>query len=240
MKYFFFALITLSATPVVHISPLQLFIVWNVGQGQWTTSVNSESCLHFDIGGESFPWKKVRKLCEKKENRIYLSHWDWDHVGGLSRWPWGWKRHKTCIALRPLGKSSLKKMKLLSGFTDCQELTREIQIWTPRSAKDSNSQSHVLKFQRILLPGDSPTSQEKFWRPTNLTQDVTLLILGHHGSATSTSEDTLKQMPALRMAISSARWSRYGHPHPDVQARLKRKKVPLLRTEDWGHLHFQQ
>lgn len=240
MKYFFWALITLSATPTLHLSPHQFFIVWNVGQGQWTTFVDSESCLHFDIGGERFPWHKVRKLCEQKRNSIFLSHWDWDHIGGLARWPWGWSRRNLCIALHPQGKSSPKKMKLLRVFQSCRETPKDLIIWTPRAAKNSNSQSHVVSFNKILLPGDSPANQENIWGSLPFTQTATLLVLGHHGSATSTSEALLKQLPQLRLAISSARWRRYGHPHPDVQARLRRAQVPLLRTEDWGNLYFQQ
>lgn len=240
MKYVFFILITLSASPLYHLSPHQYFIVWNVGQGQWTTFVDAESCLHFDLGGEFFPWKKIRKLCQQKQNKIYLSHWDWDHIGGLSRWPWSWSRNKTCLALRPLGKSSPKKMRLLSSFPFCKNTEQAVRLWTPPSAKDSNSRSHVIRFQNILLPGDSPTSQEKIWILSPLVQDVTVMVLGHHGSATSTSAALLARLPGLRLAVSSARWRRYGHPHPDVQARLRLARVALVRTEDWGNLLFQK
>lgn len=240
MKYFFVILITLSATPSYHQSPHQQFTVWNVGQGQWTTFVSYDQCLHFDFGGEFFPWQKARKLCEKKKNLFFLSHWDWDHIGGLARLPARWDRHKTCIALRPQGKSTRKKMKLINSFKSCPDVAENVKIWTPPAVGDSNSQSHVLSFKNILLPGDSPKQQERRWVSSRVIDRIAVIVLGHHGSATSTSEDLLQRLPALRTAISSARWQRYGHPHPDVQARLLRARIPLLRTEDWGHLHFQQ
>jgi hypothetical protein len=47
------------------------FIIWNVGQGQWTTYDTLEICYHFDVGGEHFPLKKIRQLCRHKQNEIY-------------------------------------------------------------------------------------------------------------------------------------------------------------------------
>jgi beta-lactamase superfamily II metal-dependent hydrolase len=40
------------------------------------------------------------------------------------------------------------------------------------------------------------------------------------------------------MAVVSARFTKYGHPHREVIERLKAAHVPLLRTESWGNLHF--
>jgi competence protein ComEC len=63
------------------------------------------------------------------------------------------------------------------------------------------------------------------------------LILGHHGSQTSSSQAFLTQArPGL--AIASARRARYGHPHRKVVSRLRQKKIPTLTTEDWGSLFF--
>ncbi len=74
------------------------FIVWNVGQGQWTTLVTFEECIHFDMGGERFPLKKIEKFCNKKKNFTYLSHSDWDHINGLKKWK------NTCLMNRPWAK----------------------------------------------------------------------------------------------------------------------------------------
>jgi competence protein ComEC len=90
-----------------------------------------------------------------------------------------------------------------------------------------------------LIPGDSTAPQEKIWSYHGNMQKTGFLLLGHHGSRTSTSEELLSQLPHLKVAIASARFARYGHPHLEVVRRLKKYHVALLKTEDWGNLWFE-
>lgn len=231
-------LISLSASPLRRDFLQNFMIIWNVGQGQWVTALNEDKCLHFDTGGEFFPWKKLKDICKSKENKIFLSHWDWDHIGGLSRWPSSWL---ACIALAPSGKSSKHKMKILEQFKDCEQTEKAVQQWSPENAKtlkDTNSTSHVVRYSSFLMPGDSPKTQERIWKELYWISDAKLLVLGHHGSRTSTSAELLQRMPHLHTAIASARWARYRHPHAETESLLKQHHVALLRTEDWGNLWF--
>jgi competence protein ComEC len=66
-----------------------------------------------------------------------------------------------------------------------------------------------------------------------------ILVLGHHGSRTSTSSLLLDHLPRLTAAVSSARFRKYGHPHARVRRDLAKRHIPLLRTEEWGNLHFE-
>jgi competence protein ComEC len=242
-----FLLIFLSATRLGSDRYFQAyFVIWNVGQGQWTTWSDDQTCTHFDVGGERSPLREIKSLCGTKDNRIYLSHWDWDHIGLLKKA----KRILTraCIALAPLGKSSPHKMKLLETFDLCSDTStkdfsaQEVTLGkiTAPGKKNTNDASHVMLVQKnILIPGDSTTTQEKKWDLVPGISQTRYLVLGHHGSRTSTSEDLLQKMPHLKMAISSARFAKYGHPHGEVLARLQRHYVPLLRTEDWGNIWFE-
>lgn len=242
MRLFLFFLITLSASITCHIPARSYFIVWNVGQGQWVTAISASACLHFDMGGEYFPWSKISIQCKDKDNFAFFSHWDWDHMGALARWQKSMAQKDLCIALAPQGKSSPKKMQLLRSFATCKLplQPKKISIWSSDNKKNSNSQSHVLTFQKVLLPGDSPASEEKKWLHNEAIQKSKILILGHHGSQTSTSVELLKALPHLKMSISSARWGRYHHPHSAVEYRLREARIPLIRTEDWGNLWLEQ
>lgn len=220
------------------------FIVWNVGQGQWSTLVEDTTCHHYDMGGEKNPLRSVARLCRDKENFISLSHWDSDHIGFAAR-----ARSllpQACLEIPPLGKSSPHKMKILSIYPACAaggtSPSHELTHFTDADlAKKTNELSHVILVKgKILVPGDSTAKQEKTWSHVVSLAKVKLLLLGHHGSRTSTSEELLSELPHLRVAISSARFARYGHPHQEVARRLKRHHVPLLKTEDWGHLWFEQ
>jgi competence protein ComEC len=63
-----------------------------------------------------------------------------------------------------------------------------------------------------------------------------VLAVAHHGSRTSSGDAFIAAVhPAL--AIVSAGWhSRYGHPHPEVVARLRDAGVPLVNTAGLGAL----
>lgn len=242
MKFFILCLILFSASLVSDEKPHRsYFVIWNVGQGQWTTAITSSECLHFDMGGEYFPWRKILQQCADKKNFVFLSHWDWDHIGALSKTSWVRQFSHLCLALRPLGTSSSHKMQILNQIPPCapDKLPESVKIWSPALQANSNAESHVIRYKDILIPGDSPATQEKLWRRVSWLQDIKILILGHHGSRTSTSEDLLKSLPSLRTGIASARWARYHHPHSAVEYRLHQRRVALLKTEDYGNIWIE-
>jgi competence protein ComEC len=218
------------------------FVVWNVGQGQWTTEVHPTYCLHFDMGGEKDPTSAVLRACGGKKQFLFLSHWDQDHISFAKRF--AQNAGSTCLWAIPLGGSSDKKMKDLKKIKLCsttslqwldQKLLHQPKLDQRLSANDL---SRVFLSGGILLPGDSTIRQEKFW-VSKIKLQVDGLVLGHHGSRTSTSNLLLTKLPKLRWAVSSAREKKYGHPHREILMRLKAHHIPLLRTEDWGHIHFE-
>lgn len=260
-----FLLLSLSSKFTASEQNLQSqFIIWNVGQGQWTTLSQENACIHFDFGGESLPLLKLKSLCYRKKNILLLSHWDLDHISGIAKikhWP------HVCLRASPDDSMiSNYKKKLMLGVQNCDgkglsedlELTEKFLfdtdssiLFSPASQglshppqkrainkRSNNDLSFVYATGSILIPGDSTQHQEKIWSKNSRLMSIHGLVLGHHGSRTSTSEVLLNRLPKLKWAVASARWVRYKHPHPEVISRLKKHKVPLLLTEDWGHLHF--
>lgn len=214
------------------------FTVWNVGQGLWTTFQENRSCLHFDLGGEQVRWQTPLKVCAQKENRLYLSHWDWDHIGFIRKAARLFRQ--VCVAQSPLGEAPNWKKKIFQALHKCPEALTEVRRLSGARilGRSSNASSQVfLVRNRYLLPGDSEKAQEKVWARETL-KDVKVLVLGHHGSRTSTSAHLLNRLPHLKMAVASSRTKKYGHPHKEVAVRLKSRGISLLKTEDWGNLHF--
>lgn len=224
------------------------FIVWNVGQGLWTTLVADDHCVHFDAGGERAPWKAISSSCRQSENVLNFSHWDFDHINFIPRLMR--KFRSVCLRTAPGGEPTPRKMRLFNFLERCPTVesfeTRLIQ--GEFQGQGANARSHVFltsaspassRTAKILIPGDSPSREEKKWVRMLLDQTVWLFILGHHGSRTSTSETLVRRLPFVHMAVASSRMAKYGHPHPNVVRRLKLHGIALLKTEDWGSLRFE-
>lgn len=215
------------------------WLIWNVGQGQWLTLVENTTCSHFDFGGEVFSLKQNRSRfiqnCKNKSNQLYLSHADFDHY---SFYNFILKNSfHVCWQMRP--QEALKRITGESPF--CADFPAAIHVLhTDTEIKRRNESSSVLQVKTLLIPGDSPIQKEKIWaRHIPQKNQIEILILGHHGSQTSSSKILLSRLPRLKMAIASSRYKKYGHPHKKVLERLKIHHLNVIRTEDWGTLMIQ-
>ncbi len=235
-------------------------VFWNVGQGQWITYSKPNVCLHFDIGGEYFPISKIKNLCSRKKNLIFLSHWDLDHIGGIKKI----QQHKEwlqkfCLAQLPSYTVKASKTRLFKGIPFCRNnqstdftlipwasslnlkplTTDPFYLKHVKSKKKvlGNDLSHIYMFEDFLIPGDSPHQIITTSLRTKNPQ-IKILSLSHHGSKTGTSTALLDRLPKLKIAVSSARYAKYRHPHSEVIWALQQKGIPMLRTEDWGNIFF--
>lgn len=236
-------LVLLATQKMVDEHPTSQWVVWNVGQGQWMTYINKNYCWHFDFGGEVNPINRVTSLCSWRENILLLSHPDRDHHSFLKSLRGSLKN--LCLlgpSWRRLSHRQLKKLNV-SSIPYCNEhpmkdLAPSLFIPVKNSKQDDNRQSQIAIRKNWLIPGDALKVSEKEWLATGPTlSTVTHLLLGHHGSKTSTSDELLKALPKLRQCIASSRQKKYGHPHRDVRLRVRRY-CSLILTEDWGHLHY--
>ena len=212
-------------------TPKKYFVIWNVGQGSWSTYISQTECWHFDAGGEKFP--AAVKQCRSKVNFVFVSHDDWDHISFVRKIA-AWN---ACLVKKPRKVFSESKEKLFDSFKKCPPLEGASEInWEPHGKKPNDlSRVYFLKNPGVLIPGDSTRSEEKYWGPKVAGLKIKWWLLGHHGSLSSSSK-TLVELVGKPMAVASARWAKYHHPHPIVEARLRQKGIPVLRTEDWGNI----
>ncbi len=215
-------------------------IVWNVGQGQWITQSSLSECLHFDIGGETSPLEAVDRICHTLFNAVYFTHSDLDHIRFVKiaahRLPF------FCIAQRPMDVlTSPLKISLFSQLKNCEVRREDVQtILSPEFMFHKNASQVFLVAQRWLIPGDSPQAEERLWIDKILSKSaIRFLILGHHGSRTSTGSNLLRALSSLEVTVASARRAKYGHPHPQTLKRLASHGLLPLTTEDFGHLRFR-
>jgi competence protein ComEC len=101
--------------------------------------------------------------------------------------------------------------------------------------EDVNEDSLVLLVEygsfQALFTGDAGLPAEAALRPTLVPVD--LLKVGHHGSRGSTGAELLDSLRPLAAVISVGR-NEYGHPAPETLDRLRRRQVPVLRTDQDG------
>lgn len=225
--------------------------VWNVGQGQWVTLSDNKHCYHFDVGGESLyaknTLKKVLSLCRLKLNEIYISHGDKDHTLNLSALIRALEQSRTPLCRGDIPTDPIKKKTKwsprFSDLTRCPTEGRLKKIYAGRAnAKERNNHSQVYFFagrKNILIPGDSPIEEEKIWSQSLWIRRTDVLVLGHHGSRTSTGRPLLTKLFHLKLAIASSRKIRYGHPHKETLQRLEKEKIPTVSTESWGDLKIE-
>ncbi|WP_439426202.1 DNA internalization-related competence protein ComEC/Rec2 [Oenococcus alcoholitolerans] len=74
-------------------------------------------------------------------------------------------------------------------------------------------------------------------RYPGLTAD--LIKLGHHGSNTSSDEDTLKAWKINIGVISAGRSNRYGHPKQEVLQTVRKLKIKTFNTQVHGMIRFR-
>ena len=89
---------------------------------------------------------------------------------------------------------------------------------------------------RLLFQADAGLPVEG--RLAGTVGPVELLKVGHHGSRSATSDAWLAELRPREAVISVGRHNHYGHPAPEVLARLARYGITILRTDERGTITF--
>jgi len=105
---------------------------------------------------------------------------------------------------------------------------------------DANEHGVVLRVTygavHLLFQADAGLPVEG--RLAGTVGPVELLKVGHHGSRSATSVAWLDELAPHEAVISVGRHNRYGHPTPEVLARLAAHGVTVLRTDERGTITF--
>jgi competence protein ComEC len=105
-----------------------------------------------------------------------------------------------------------------------------------RRETDLNENSVVLRLSYgafdALFTGDAGWPAESALAGS--VGPVELLKVGHHGSAGGTRPPWLRELTPRVAVVSAGRGNRYGHPAPEVIARLGGAGIPVYRTDRGG------
>lgn len=103
---------------------------------------------------------------------------------------------------------------------------------------DSNSNSVAIKLSYgesdFIFTGDADYKSERAMIASGLDLDCEVLSVGHHGSASATSESFLEATTPEYAIISCGKDNSYGHPHKEVLQFLQDFEVEIFRNDEMG------
>jgi competence protein ComEC len=207
---------------------------------------------HLDAGGRTLaPW--LRATGVRRVDLLVVSHLDDDHSGGArslmrairvdalaSSLPDG----HPIVAAAPAARRCARGDRWTWGEAEFEWL-HPADPPEPARRSPTNAASCVLRVRHpagtVLLAGDVEAPQERrlveLFGDAGLAADV--LLVPHHGSATSSTEAFLDAVRPRWAIVQAAYRSRFGHPHPRVVERYARRGVELLRSDAHGAVQLR-
>lgn len=213
--------------------------VWDVGQGLAVSVQTQYRYMVFDTGTAHAMQMQVLPNIQaqgvRRLDMLVLSHNDADHDGGalalVSALP-----PKAVFAGQPYAYHGAQWC--AGGHNWVWDgVWFEFLTLPVDSRLGNNDHSCVLRVvaadKAILLTGDLGTKGEAaLLRAYDDALYSQILVLGHHGSRTSTSAAFVRRIQPDWAVVSNGFANNYNHPHPEVLAVLEQQQVPVYRT-DW-------
>jgi competence protein ComEC len=233
----------------------------DVGQGTAVLVRTREHLLVYDAGpqysrdsdaGTRVLLPLLRARGEQRIHRLLLSHRDIDHVGGAA----------ALLKGLPVGEllSSLEPEHPLLALAPRAQRCEAGQAWQwdgvrfevlappaeayARTGLKPNAVSCVLRIAApggasVLLTGDIEREQEAALVTglgAALQSDV--LFVAHHGSKTSSTAAFLAAVAPQTAIVQAGYRNRFGHPAPEVLARLQAHGIRMIASPACGAWHW--
>ena len=114
------------------------------------------------------------------------------------------------------------------------------QILSPAGTgyRDANDYSIAIRITdgdtSFLITGDAEAAAEAEMCGSGLPLESDVYVMGHHGSASSSSWDLLQKAVPEYAVLSCGTDNPYGHPHIESMEKLQAMEIPLFRTDRQG------
>ncbi len=232
--------------------------VLDVGQGQCVLLQADGKSYLVDCGGDSDTGAADLAAETLLSQGIYrldgviVTHYDRDHAGGvgylLSRIPADMVFLPQVVdedamldTIRPYcgGAEIFVAQDTVLSWED-----NSLTVFSPVLTASSNESGLIVLFGNencdILITGDLSTLGEALLLHKTQLPELDVLVAGHHGSDSSTSEALLAATTPEYVFISVGKDNIYGHPHYEVLDRLQTYGCSVYRTDWNGDLTFRR
>ncbi|WP_460322795.1 ComEC/Rec2 family competence protein [Paenibacillus sp. YSY-4.3] len=229
-------------------------IFLDVGQGasQLLISPSGKTML-IDAGNNDREQAMLDYLREYGVNRLDIvigTHPDADHIGGLDRvidhvdvgeiyMPKIQANTKTFESLLLSVKNKGLKVKTAKAglVLEWDEDVQVTMVAPVQTYDDKNNMSAVVKVvygnTSYLLTGDAEQKSEKDMIESGADLQADVMLIGHHGSKSSTTLSFLKKI-APQYGVIQVGENNYGHPTSTVLDRLSKQGIEVYRNDLHG------
>ncbi len=177
----------------------------------------------------------------KRVDVLLLTHHDVDHMGSASQVMSRFRVKKVVTSSYYEAEMPQKThVKVQKGDVFHVGASTFRVLHPDRNRLDTNENSLVVQAniggRNWLFTGDIGGEVEQL---LNVTNEVDVLKVSHHGSRFSSDEQFLKEIHPDIAWISVGRDNTHGHPSPKILTRLKEKGVIVMRTDRYGAVYYE-
>ena len=234
----------------------------DVGQADSALIQNKNGTVMIDTGyrDSGAYLGNVLKECGNKISCLILTHPHGDHIGGtlyvlehcevelviLPTQPGEDARY--AAILEEIAEQNIPTRTLSPGEGFSLGRARFTFLAPLRKYTDENDNSYVIRLDygeiSALFTGDAEAESEReqlklYGSAEGGYLDADILKVGHHGSASSTTDTYLAAVSPTYAVISCGMGNDYGHPHKEVTLRLNQAGILTLRTDLAGNVIFR-
>lgn len=232
--------------------------VIDVGQGLSLLFESEGKYLLYDGGDREASSKVVRYLKDRgitELEYVIVSHYDADHLNGIVG------ALHVFDAKQVIAPNYQAEGRVYASFVSCLEEkgiertdpvvgntypfgSASFTVLAPNQAVYANENDYSVSIRMdcgalsLVVTGDAAAVSELEMLNNGQRLDADLLVIGHHGSDTSTQEAFLEAVSPDIAVISCGRNNSYGHPVKRVMELLESRQILLYRTDLQGDMQF--
>ena len=245
--------VLLWQAPVPPVGQFELLAA-DIGQGSAVLVRSAQHALLFDAGprysAESDAGHRVLvpllRALGVHLDTLVLSHRDSDHTGGGAAVR---AMHPGAALLTSVdeARTSAADKRCLAGQRWHWDGV-DFEVLHPQAAdygavKQTNAMSCVLRIsngaQTALLVGDIEQAQEQQLVRAGAPLRADVLVVPHHGSKTSSSEEFLNAVQPRLALVQAGYRNRFGHPAGAVMVRYAQRQIKVADTPHCGAITWQ-